>query len=108
MVPWSSGGVPASGRDGGRSASPIRRRRAIEAHRDVGQAAVTERKELGMADERTIEALLEEKRTLPPPKEFAARATANDSSIYEQGSSDPEGFWASEAARLQWSKPWET
>src|SRR5947199_8446286 len=60
-----------------------------------------------MPDERTIEALLEEKRTLPPPKGFAAEAVANDPAIYERGNADPEGFWASEAARLKWSTPWD-
>jgi len=55
-----------------------------------------------------IEALLEEHRHFPPPPEFAARATVNDPSIYEQAAADPEAYWAGEAARLDWTAPWQT
>jgi acetyl-CoA synthetase len=30
-----------------------------------------------------------------------------DASIYERASRDPEGFWAEQAARLSWRRPWE-
>ncbi|MDQ3646183.1 MAG: acetate--CoA ligase [Actinomycetota bacterium] len=62
-----------------------------------------------MADEveRTIEALLEERRTFPPPDDFAEQANANDSSIYSQGEDDPEGWWESLAERLDWFERWE-
>ncbi|HEY8447430.1 MAG TPA: acetate--CoA ligase [Thermomicrobiales bacterium] len=58
-------------------------------------------------DEATISALLAEDRTFPPPPEFAAKANANDPSIYERAAADLEGFWAEEAKRLDWFQPWE-
>ncbi len=58
--------------------------------------------------EKTIEALLQERRTFDPPEEFASRAHAKDSSIFEQASADPEGWWASQAQRLDWFDEWHT
>ncbi|MDP9265170.1 MAG: acetate--CoA ligase [Chloroflexota bacterium] len=52
-----------------------------------------------------LEALGSEDRTFPPPPEFVAQANANDASIYERAERDFEGFWADEARRLEWSKP---
>jgi acetyl-CoA synthetase len=57
--------------------------------------------------ERTIEALLEERREFEPPKEFAAEANAGDASIYEHASKDPDAWWESQAERLTWSKKWD-
>ena len=57
--------------------------------------------------ERTIEALLEERREFEPPKEFTAQANANDASIYEHAEKDPEAWWESQAERLSWSKKWD-
>jgi acetyl-CoA synthetase len=57
--------------------------------------------------EKTIEALLEERRKFEPPEEFAARANANDPSLYETAQRDPDGWWASQAERLDWFEPWE-
>ena len=56
----------------------------------------------------TIENLLREERTFPPPPEFAAQATANDPSIYDQASSEEgfRAFWEAEAQRLEWMQPW--
>ncbi len=59
-------------------------------------------------NEATIAALLDEDRTFPPSAEFAARAIANDPSIYERAANDLEGFWAEEAKHLDWYKPWDT
>jgi acetyl-CoA synthetase len=59
-------------------------------------------------DEETIEALLAEDRTFPPPPAFAAAATINDDSIYQRAADDLEGFWAEEAKKLDWYKPWDT
>jgi len=56
--------------------------------------------------ERTIDALLEERREFEPPKEFTAQANANDPSIYEHAEKDPEAWWESQAERLSWSKKW--
>ncbi|MBX6770260.1 MAG: acetate--CoA ligase [Chloroflexi bacterium] len=55
----------------------------------------------------TIEALLQEQRRYPPPAEFAARANANDPSIYQRADEDPEGFWAEQAKSLDWFKPYQ-
>ena len=56
---------------------------------------------------KTIEALLQERRTFEPPEDFTARANANDPSIYERASEDPEAWWASQADRLDWFQKWE-
>jgi acetyl-CoA synthetase len=55
-----------------------------------------------------IDALLEELRVIDPPPEFAAAAVVADEEIYARAEADPEGFWAEQAGRLRWSKPWET
>ncbi len=55
----------------------------------------------------TISALLKEERRYPPPPEFAAQANANDPAIYARAEADPEGFWAEQAARLDWFTPFQ-
>ncbi|HEX2030010.1 MAG TPA: acetate--CoA ligase [Actinomycetota bacterium] len=57
--------------------------------------------------ERTIEALLEERRTFEPPPDFRRRANASDPSVYEEAAADPEAWWASQAERLHWFQRWE-
>ncbi len=57
--------------------------------------------------EQTIEALSREDRTFPPPPAFIERAVVSDPSIYERAAADLEGFWAEEAAKLSWFKPWD-
>src|ERR671914_331615 len=57
--------------------------------------------------ERNIEALLQERREFEPPREFAEQANANDPSIYEQASKDPDAWWESQAERLDWFQPWD-
>ena len=59
------------------------------------------------AVERTIEALLAERRTFPPPEDFAAQANANDPSIYADAARDPDAWWASQAERLDWFERWD-
>jgi acetyl-CoA synthetase len=51
-----------------------------------------------------IETLLEEGRRFPPSASFAAQANAQPS-IYEEAERDIEGFWATWARTLEWSKP---
>src|ERR671911_695925 len=55
-----------------------------------------------------IETLLLEQRRFPPPPEFAAQANVNDPAIYEQAAADPQAYWAGEAAKLDWYRPWDT
>ncbi|KKI16889.1 MULTISPECIES: acetate--CoA ligase [unclassified Leucobacter] len=43
--------------------------------------------------------------TYPPSAEFAAQASLNDSSVYWRAAEDPETYWAQEARKLQWSRP---
>jgi acetyl-CoA synthetase len=55
---------------------------------------------------KALEALLEESRSFPPPPAFAQRAHAKDRALHEHAARDPEGFWAEQARRLEWAKPW--
>jgi acetyl-CoA synthetase len=61
-------------------------------------------------DERaTIENLMREDRTFPPPPEFAANALLNDPKIYQQ-TADEEGFrafWEAEGRQLAWMQPYD-
>jgi acetyl-CoA synthetase len=57
--------------------------------------------------ERTIDALLEERREFEPPKEFTQQANASDPSVYEHAEKDPEAWWETQAERLTWSKKWD-
>jgi acetyl-CoA synthetase len=58
--------------------------------------------------EKTIEALLDERRTFEPPADFVQDANLNDPSVYERAEADPDGWWASEASHLDWFKTWDT
>ena len=53
-----------------------------------------------------IAALLEENRVIDPSEDFRRDALVADESIYQEASSDVEGFWAREAERLDWFEPW--
>ena len=54
-----------------------------------------------------IDVLLSENRKFPPPDAFKAAAQISDPAIYDQASSDPESFWAAQAAELEWETPWK-
>jgi acetyl-CoA synthetase len=56
---------------------------------------------------KTIEALLEERRTFEPPEDFAAQANAGDPVIYEEAERDPDAWWESQARRLEWFQEWD-
>jgi acetyl-CoA synthetase len=59
-------------------------------------------------DAATIENLLREERTFPPPPEFVADALLSDPSIYER-TADEDGFrafWTDEGNKLDWIEPW--
>ena len=55
----------------------------------------------------SIEALLQEDRTFPPPEEFVRQANVSDPNVYAEAAADPEAFWARFAAELDWFKPWD-
>ena len=58
--------------------------------------------------EATIENLLREERTFPPPQEFVANALFNDPGIYERTVTEEgfRAFWTEEGNRLDWIEPW--
>ncbi|MDQ3953873.1 MAG: acetate--CoA ligase [Actinomycetota bacterium] len=60
-----------------------------------------------MDSDKTIEALLQERRTFEPPEEFTAGAVFADASVYAEAEKDPEGWWAAQAERLDWFERWE-
>src|SRR6266536_646346 len=63
----------------------------------------------GTMSEATIEALLAEGRTFPPPREFKKTARIVDAEIYDEAERDFEGFWARQAADLvDWIDEWNT
>jgi acetyl-CoA synthetase len=53
-----------------------------------------------------IEALLQEGRRFPPPKEFARRAVVKTRNIYKEAQRNPLRFWERQAKDLRWMKPW--
>ncbi|HVL66680.1 MAG TPA: acetate--CoA ligase [Vicinamibacterales bacterium] len=55
-----------------------------------------------------IDALLQENRRFPPSERFRQQANVNDPGIYARAARDPEAFWASTAAELEWMEPWHT
>jgi len=57
--------------------------------------------------DRTIEALLREERTFPPPASFQRSAVMRDKQVYDAASRDLEGFWARAAEELHWFKKWD-
>ena len=59
-------------------------------------------------DRGTIDALLEERRTFPPPEGFRKNALVSDTGIYDRAADELEGFWADQASTLQWTKTWDT
>jgi acetyl-CoA synthetase len=57
----------------------------------------------------TIESLLAEGRTFPPPTDFKKHARVVDAEIYDEANTDFEGFWARQAEDLlDWFEPWKT
>lgn len=56
----------------------------------------------------TIESLLAENRTFPPPAEFVAQANVSDPSVYEESDRDFVAFWEGWARQLRWMQPWHT
>jgi acetyl-CoA synthetase len=55
-----------------------------------------------------IEDLLQEGRTFPPSAEFKRDALITGAEIYDEANEDREGFWARQAAELDWIEEWDT
>jgi acetyl-CoA synthetase len=58
----------------------------------------------------SIESVLTETRSFPPPAELARGAHVGSYEAYEamyaRAASDPDGFWAEQASALRWAEPW--
>jgi acetyl-CoA synthetase len=61
---------------------------------------------VSVPSEKSLSALLDERRVFAPSQEFRRQANASDAAIYERAASDPETFWAEQAKRLDWFSPW--
>lgn len=57
------------------------------------------------SDPKDFDTLLHESRRFAPSEAFRRTARVTDPAIYERAARDPEGYWASEARELTWSKP---
>jgi acetyl-CoA synthetase len=59
----------------------------------------------------SIESVLTENRSFPPPAAFAAAAHVKSQAEYDQmyrrAAEDPEGFWGERARELTWAVPWK-
>ncbi len=62
---------------------------------------------MSLPSDKNLSALLDERRTFPPPEIFRQRANWNDPAIYDFAANNPEGFWAEEAKSLDWFSPWK-
>jgi acetyl-CoA synthetase len=62
---------------------------------------------MSLPSEKSLSALLDERRTFPPSEEFRKNASWNDPAIYDRAAKDPEGFWAEQAKSLDWFKPYD-
>ena len=68
-------------------------------------ASATEKAGSGTEDENaTLDNLLAEDRTFPPPAELAANANMT-AEAYDRADSDRDGFWTEQANRLTWATP---
>ncbi|MHB8288010.1 MAG: acetate--CoA ligase [Acidimicrobiales bacterium] len=66
------------------------------------------RENVEAAPSATIEDYYHEGREFPPSEEVRERALVADRSLYEAADADWEGFWATQAAALDWFEPWKT
>ena len=59
----------------------------------------------------SIESVLVENRSFPPPAEFAKEARVKSlvdyDALYDRAARDPEAFWAEVASDLHWTTPWK-
>ncbi len=54
----------------------------------------------------TLDNLSTENRVFPPPEDFAAQANAS-ADLYRRADADPDAFWAEQANRLEWDRPFD-
>jgi acetyl-CoA synthetase len=54
----------------------------------------------------SIDVLLHENRKFPPNDQFRREAHIRDWSVHERAVADFEGYWAEQARKLDWIKPW--
>ena len=54
----------------------------------------------------SIDVLLHEDRKFPPSDEFRQRAHIRDWSVHERAAADFEAYWAEQARKLDWIRPW--
>jgi acetyl-CoA synthetase len=52
-----------------------------------------------------IEGLLQEDRRFPPPEGWTSRTGVTDGSLRAAAAADPEAYWAEQARRLTWMRP---
>jgi len=62
---------------------------------------------MSLPSEKSLSALLDERRTFAPSEEFKQSANWNDPEIYDRAAKNPEGFWAEQAKNLDWFTPWQ-
>ncbi len=57
---------------------------------------------------KTIDTLLDERRTFAPSPEFLAKARVTDQSLHDAAAADPDAFWAEQARKyVTWYRPWD-
>jgi acetyl-CoA synthetase len=54
----------------------------------------------------SIDVLLHEHRKFPPSEAFRREAHIRDWSVHERAAADFEAYWADEARKLEWIRPW--
>ncbi|CAN5875506.1 hypothetical protein BH11GEM2_BH11GEM2_22610 [soil metagenome] len=54
-----------------------------------------------------IDVLLQEHRKFEPDAAFTALANVSSPDIYAKAAADVEKYWAEQAAKLEWSRPWQ-
>jgi len=59
------------------------------------------------AETKTIEALLDERRSFPPPKKFREKAIVKSESVYKKDGWNREALWEVFAKELEWYKKWK-
>ena len=58
--------------------------------------------------DKTIDTLLEERRTFAPSAEFRSKARVTDQSLHEAAEADPEAFWEEQAKKhVSWYRPFD-